>query len=103
MVVHCFAGISRSTAAAFISLCAINPDVPEELIAQRLREASLTASPNRLMVRLADEALARRGQMIKGGRAHGAGTAGLSGDPVLAARRRYGGHVPLKCLITTSE
>jgi predicted protein tyrosine phosphatase len=65
MVVHCFAGISRSTAAAFISLCAINPDAPEELIAQRLREASLTACPNRLMVRLADEALARRGRMIK--------------------------------------
>lgn len=65
MVVHCFAGISRSTAAAFISLCAINPDTSEELIAQRLREASLTASPNRLMVRLADEALARRGRMIK--------------------------------------
>lgn len=65
MVVHCFAGISRSTAAAFISLCAINPDAPEDLIAQRLREASLTAMPNRLMVRLADEALARRGRMIK--------------------------------------
>ena len=65
MVVHCFAGISRSTAAAFISLCAINPDASEEVIAQRLREASATACPNRLMVRLADEALARRGRMIK--------------------------------------
>jgi predicted protein tyrosine phosphatase len=65
MVVHCFAGISRSTAAAFITLCAVNPDAPEALIAQRLREASPTAYPNRLMVRLADEALVRRGRMIK--------------------------------------
>jgi predicted protein tyrosine phosphatase len=64
MVVHCFAGISRSTAAAFIALCAINPDAPEERIARQLREASPTAMPNRLMVRLADEALARRGRMI---------------------------------------
>lgn len=64
MVVHCWAGISRSTAAAFISLCAINPDAPEALIARRLREASPTAYPNRLMVRLADEALSRRGRMI---------------------------------------
>jgi predicted protein tyrosine phosphatase len=65
MVVHCFAGISRSTAAAFIALCAVNPDAPEALIAQRLREASPSAYPNRLMVRLADQALARRGRMIK--------------------------------------
>jgi predicted protein tyrosine phosphatase len=64
MVVHCWAGISRSTAAAFISLCTINPEAPEELIARRLREASPTAYPNRLMVRLADEALSRRGRMI---------------------------------------
>ena len=64
MVVHCWAGISRSTAAAFISLCTINPDAPEHLIARRLREASPTAYPNRLMVRLADAALSRRGRMI---------------------------------------
>jgi predicted protein tyrosine phosphatase len=65
MVVHCFAGISRSTAAAFIALCAVNPEASEALIAQRLREASPTAWPNRLMISLADEALVRRGRMIK--------------------------------------
>ena len=64
MVVHCWAGISRSTAAAFISLCTINPDAPEELHRAAMREASPTAYPNRLMVRLADEALARSGRMI---------------------------------------
>src|SRR5262245_21736318 len=37
MVIHCWAGISRSTAAALISLAALNPEAPEVLIAQRLR------------------------------------------------------------------
>ncbi|KAB2910685.1 MAG: protein tyrosine phosphatase [Hyphomicrobiaceae bacterium] len=64
MVVHCWAGISRSTAAAFISLCALNPDAPEDLIAGRLRRVSPTAQPNRLMVRLADDALGRGGRMV---------------------------------------
>lgn len=64
IVVHCWAGISRSTAAAYTALCAINPDASEELIARRLREASPTAYPNRLMIRLADSALGRQGRMI---------------------------------------
>jgi predicted protein tyrosine phosphatase len=64
MVVHCWAGISRSTAAAFTALCAINPGVDEELIALRLREASATAYPNRLLIRLADAALGRGGRMV---------------------------------------
>ncbi len=64
MVIHCFAGISRSTAAAFITLCALNPRVSEEAIASRLRHASVTASPNRRFVALADEALGRDGRMM---------------------------------------
>ena len=63
-VIHCWAGISRSTAAAFITLCALNPDVPERLIAAQLRNASPTAYPNRLMIRLGDAALERAGRMI---------------------------------------
>ena len=64
MVIHCWAGISRSTAAAFISLCALNPGAPEMLIARRLRAASPTAYPNRLMIRLADMALDRQGRLM---------------------------------------
>jgi predicted protein tyrosine phosphatase len=64
MVIHCWAGISRSTAAAFITLCALNPETPEDLIAKRLREASPTAYPNRLMIRLGDKALERGGSMV---------------------------------------
>lgn len=65
MVVHCWAGISRSTAAAYTALCSINPDLPEALIAERLRQASPTAYPNRLMIRLADQALGRNGRMVR--------------------------------------
>jgi predicted protein tyrosine phosphatase len=64
LLIHCWAGISRSTAAAFIALCALNPDIPEQLIATQLRKASPTAYPNRLMIRLGDAALDRAGRMI---------------------------------------
>jgi predicted protein tyrosine phosphatase len=65
MVIHCWAGISRSTAAAFITLCALNPEAPEALVARLLRAASPTAYPNRLMIRLGDAALGRRGRMLE--------------------------------------
>jgi len=74
MVVHCWAGISRSTAAAFTVLCAINPLVSEAMIAGRLRQASPTAHPNRLMVRLADLALGRGGRMVRAIEAIGPGS-----------------------------
>jgi predicted protein tyrosine phosphatase len=64
LLIHCFAGLSRSTAAAFISLCALNPDTPEEVIARALRRSSDTATPNRLFVKLADDALRREGRML---------------------------------------
>jgi predicted protein tyrosine phosphatase len=64
LLIHCWAGISRSTAAAFISLCALNPEGAERDLAWALRCASPTAYPNRLLVLLADEALARSGRMV---------------------------------------
>jgi predicted protein tyrosine phosphatase len=64
LLIHCWAGISRSTAAAFISLCALNPEGAERDLAWALRRASPTAYPNRLLVALADEVLNRNGRMI---------------------------------------
>ena len=64
LLIHCWAGISRSTAAAFISLCALNPEGAELELARTLRRASPTAYPNRLLVALADEVLSRNGRMI---------------------------------------
>ncbi len=64
LLIHCWAGISRSTAAAFIALCALNKEGTEHELAWALRRASPTAFPNRLLVALADEILARNGRMI---------------------------------------
>ena len=43
IVVHCYAGISRSTAAAFVTACALNPRRDEAQIAKAIRDASPTA------------------------------------------------------------
>ena len=47
ILIHCYAGISRSTATAFVTACLHNPDVDEMIIARELRGASPTATPNR--------------------------------------------------------
>ena len=65
IVVHCFAGISRSTAAAFSAFCAERPDVDEEEIALRLRQRSPEATPNTRLVAIADEMLGRSGRMVR--------------------------------------
>ncbi len=64
LVVHCYMGISRSTASAFASVCALNPQRDEASIAQALRRASPTATPNIRIVSLADRLLGRDGRMI---------------------------------------
>jgi predicted protein tyrosine phosphatase len=81
MVIHCWAGISRSTAAAFITLCALNPEADEALVARMLRAASPTAYPNRLMVRLGDAALGRRGRMLQAVEAIGRGEVATEAVP----------------------
>ena len=65
LLVHCWAGISRSTAAAFMLACARNPQTSEIDIAWRLRRAAPHASPNRRLVELADEVMGREGRMIQ--------------------------------------
>ena len=63
MLVHCWAGVSRSTAAAFIIACQYAPERSEHEIAQALRAAAPYATPNALMISLADRALNRAGRM----------------------------------------
>jgi predicted protein tyrosine phosphatase len=64
LVVHCYMGISRSTASAFASVCALNPHRDERSIATALRSASPTATPNIRIVSLADRLLGRNGRMV---------------------------------------
>ena len=73
LVIHCYAGVSRSTAAAYVAVCVLNPGGDEHRIARVLRDASPTAMPNIRIVTVADELLGRRGRMISAIRAIGAG------------------------------
>jgi predicted protein tyrosine phosphatase len=81
LVVHCFAGISRSTAAAFIAACALSPRRDEAEIAWRLRKASPTASPNSRLVALGDAFLGREGRMSRAVNEIGYGLAAYEAEP----------------------
>jgi predicted protein tyrosine phosphatase len=64
LLIHCFAGVSRSTAAAFITACALSPARSENDFAQAIRRLSPTATPNARLVEVADSLLGREGRMI---------------------------------------
>ena len=81
MLIHCFAGVSRSTAAAFIAACALSPSRDEFEIARALRVASPTATPNARLIALGDGALGRRGRMIDAIAAIGRGRECFEGTP----------------------
>jgi predicted protein tyrosine phosphatase len=81
LVVHCFAGISRSTAAAFVTACALSPNRDEFEAAQTLRAASPTATPNSRIVALADRRLGRQGRMVAAIAAIGRGRESAEGAP----------------------
>jgi predicted protein tyrosine phosphatase len=81
LVIHCYAGISRSTASAFAAVCALNPHRDEIAIARKIRSASAIASPNRLIVSLADKALGREGRMLRALDEMGPGSMTTEGRP----------------------
>lgn len=81
LVIHCFAGVSRSTAAAFITACALDENRAELDIAHDLRRRSPTATPNRLMIEIADRLLGRNGRMVEAVKAIGRGRDCYEGEP----------------------
>lgn len=81
MVIHCYAGISRSTAAAYIAACALNPVRDEAEAAVALRRASPSATPNRLFVEIADRLLGRDGRMVAAIAGIGRGADAFEGTP----------------------
>lgn len=64
ILVHCWAGISRSMAAAYILLCDKAGAGTEYVIARNMRARAAHANPNRRIIRLADAALEREGRMM---------------------------------------
>jgi predicted protein tyrosine phosphatase len=81
MLIHCWAGISRSTAAAYTALCMFRPRADEEELAWELRHASPSATPNRLIVTLTDALLGREGRMVKAIERIGRGADAFEGTP----------------------
>ena len=81
MVIHCWAGISRSTAAAYIAASVLNPDLDEQHLARRLRASSPSATPNPRLIALADAMLGRDGRMIKAIADIGRGADAFEGTP----------------------
>jgi predicted protein tyrosine phosphatase len=80
MLIHCWAGISRSSAAAFAIACDRNPGFERD-IAIELRRRAPSVTPNRLMVALADDLLQRQGRMIAVIERIGRGAEAAEGEP----------------------
>ena len=81
MIVHCWAGISRSTAGAYVAACRLMPGRDEAEIARELREKSPSATPNLRLVRLADAMMGRSGRMVAAIEAIGRGRDAFEGEP----------------------
>ena len=81
LVMHCYAGISRSTAGAYVAACALNAERSELTIARELRGASTTATPNARIVSLADRMLGRNGRMVAAIESIGRGIVAYEAEP----------------------
>jgi predicted protein tyrosine phosphatase len=64
LLIHCHAGISRSTAATLMILAQAHPDEREDGLADRLLQTRPQAWPNSRMIEFADELLDRRGRLV---------------------------------------
>lgn len=64
VVIHCQAGISRSTAAATIFYAVLLGENREDEAIARVLAAREFAIPNRRMIRIADELLGRGGRLV---------------------------------------
>ncbi len=63
LLVHCYAGVSRSTACALLTRVAKGGDVEES--AAELRRVAPYAQPNRRLVQVGDEVLGLRGRLVR--------------------------------------
>src|ERR1700722_2089311 len=70
LLIHCHAGISRSTAAMTALLMQADPEETEERIFERLVAIRPKAWPNSLMIGFADDLLGRGGQLTAAPRRH---------------------------------
>lgn len=64
LLIHCHAGVSRSTASMLAILAQAAPDEDEDLLFERLRAVRPQAWPNSVMVGHADDQLGRGGRLL---------------------------------------
>lgn len=81
LLIHCHAGISRSTAAALIVAAALEPGRGEMELAELLRTLAPEATPNPYLTRIADDMLGRQGRLTEAVRAIGRGAEAFEGRP----------------------
>jgi predicted protein tyrosine phosphatase len=82
ILVHCWAGISRSMAATYTILCDRMGPGSEIVAARAIRARAAHAYPNALLVEHADDLLGRQGRMIAAIKAIGAGKIVAEGEIV---------------------
>lgn len=70
LLVHCHAGISRSTASMTILLAEARPEVDEDSLFAHIREIRSQAWPNSRMIAMADDLLGRGGRLVAALRRH---------------------------------
>ena len=70
LLVHCHAGVSRSTAAATLILAQRRPDRPAEEALLAVVRQRPRAWPNLRILELGDALLERRGEIVEAARAH---------------------------------
>ncbi|MEJ1969670.1 MAG: hypothetical protein WDN03_13700 [Rhizomicrobium sp.] len=82
ILVHCWAGISRSMAATYIILCDRLGRGSEHYAAKAIRARAPHAYPNALLVQYGDDLLGRQGRMVDAIRSIGAGEIAAEGGIV---------------------
>lgn len=80
LLIHCWAGISRSPAAAYVIACSRNRSGLEQALALDLRGVAPFATPNARMVAIADHRLTRGGRMSRAIESIGRGADASSGE-----------------------
>jgi len=70
LLVHCHAGISRSTASMTILLAEARPETDEDTLFAHIREIRPQAWPNSRMIGIADGLLGRGGRLVDALRRH---------------------------------
>lgn len=81
LLVHCMMGISRSPAAALLAALAVEPDQDDHALAQRLRRASVQATPNARLIEIGDHMLFRKGRLVAAVKAIGRGADYVGDSP----------------------